>query len=82
MATDAQMREAIAAVYSGRKWKLRVARMDETQVFAVYQDFLRKGKFDKKPNQSPSVRPSRKEKHEERQFKAYTGIQLSFFDEM
>lgn len=80
--TENQMREAIAAMYSGRKWKTKVARMDEQQVFAVYQDFLRRGKFDKKPNQRPSVRPSRKEKHEERQFKQYTGIQLSFFDEL
>ena len=80
--TEAQMREAVASVYSGRKWKLKVARMDEYQLFAVYQSCLRRGKFDKQPNQSPSVRPSKKDKHEEKQFKQYSGIQLSLFDDL
>lgn len=80
--TPNQMREAVAAVYAGRKWKAKVAKMDDQQVFAVYQDFSRRGKFDKKAKQKAPVRPSRKDKHEERQFKQYTGIQLSLFDEL
>lgn len=79
--TEAQMREKIASVYSGRKWKLKVARMDEYQVLAIYQDFSRRGMFNRKPAKSPSVRPSKKDKHEEKQFRQYSGIQLSLFDE-
>ena len=80
--TPEQMRAAIASVYSSKSWQTKVARMGDTQVFAIYQDFLRTGKFDRKPGKKAPLRPSKKEKHQERQFKAYSGIQLSLFDEV
>jgi hypothetical protein len=69
--TDAQMRALVASLYSGRKWKDKVARMDSQQVFAIYQDALRRGRFDKKPAANPPA---------ERKFEPYSGVQLSLFD--
>lgn len=43
-----QMRDAIADVYSGWKWKDRVARMPEDQVMAVYFKFQSRGMFEVK----------------------------------
>lgn len=41
-----QMRGEIALVYSGDKWKSRVARMSENQVMAVYYRLSQTGKLE------------------------------------
>ena len=41
-----QMRTAIAGVYDGIKWKIKVANMAPNQVVAIYNNFLYCGKFD------------------------------------
>ena len=81
-----QMREAIASVYSGRKWKVKVAHMDDGQVLAIYQDFMRKGKFDVERGHKAPVRPKKKEKYkntypERTPYETYSGKQISIFDE-
>lgn len=43
-----QMREAIAKVYEGIRWKARVSKMAENQVIAIYRSFQKSGKFEKK----------------------------------
>lgn len=40
------MREKIADVYNGQKWKDKVAKMEDDQVTAIYLSFLEKGVFD------------------------------------
>jgi len=75
-----QMRAAIAEVYSGNKWKRKVEKMYDDQVIAVYNSFLRSGKFDQKE-------PPRKKKDNQKGtrkqgpfFDAFgEGEQLSFF---
>lgn len=72
-----QMREAISKVYSGRKWKSKVARMDDGQVLAIYQDFMRKGLFDRKPNYKAPLRPKKEASKEIMHYEAYSGVQIS-----
>lgn len=43
------MRECLLKVYPTKKWRVKVNRMSDTQVIAVYHKFLFEGKFDKKP---------------------------------
>ncbi len=77
-----EMRERIAAVYSGHKWKVKVQRMDEGQVIAVFNDFLARGKFDRPANQKVPQRPPKKEKPRARTpYEQYSGKQISIFDE-
>ena len=40
-----QMREEIAKVYAGPKWKDRVSHMPDAQVIAVYYSFKQRGKL-------------------------------------
>lgn len=77
-----QMREAVAQAYSGRKWKTKVARMDDGQILAIYQDFQRKGKFDICHNQKPPLRPEKEKPREINHYEAYSGKQISIFDQM
>lgn len=77
-----QMREAISKVYSGRKWKARVAHMDDGQVLAIYQDFMRKGKFDICRNQKPPIRPKKEKPKQITHYEAYSGEQISIFDQL
>lgn len=73
-----QMREAISQVYSGRKWKARVAHMDDGQVLAIYQDFMRKGKFDICRNHKAPLRPKKeKPQREITHYEAYSGKQIT-----
>lgn len=44
--TVEQMREAIAGVYKGWKWKDKVANMPEDQVMAIYFKFQSSGVLD------------------------------------
>ena len=82
-----QMRAMISGVYNGKKWAAKVAHMPDGQVIAIYQDFLRTGKFEKKGKRP--LRPKKKEKHETVAKTDYVGYsngigsarQLSFFDE-
>jgi len=39
MSTD-QMRNAVATVYAGRKWALKVKVMSDHQVLAIYKRFV------------------------------------------
>lgn len=39
------MRRRISEVYSGLGWKKKVANMPERQVFAIYKQFEKSGKF-------------------------------------
>lgn len=48
-----QMRAAIADVYSGNKWQRKVSKMHDDQVIAVYNNFLRSGKFSQKEKEPP-----------------------------
>lgn len=42
--------------YSSLKWHMRVSRMSNRQVYAIYQNFLRNGYFDdKKKTEEPEV---------------------------
>ena len=41
----AQMRQEIAAIYPGDRWKNRVNGMHERQVVAIYMNFQKTGKF-------------------------------------
>lgn len=76
-----QMRDAISKVYSGRKWKVKVARMDDGQVLAIYQDFMRKGKFDICHNQNAPLRPNKNDKPRQKvSYEAYSGEQIGLFD--
>ena len=40
-----QMREEIAKVYAGPKWKDTVSHMPDAQVIAVYYSFKQRGKL-------------------------------------
>ena len=40
-----QMRSAIKKVYSGKKWKDKVDKMQDYQVAAIYERFLHSGKL-------------------------------------
>lgn len=42
--TDAQMREALKKAYPGRKWKLKVNKMSEHEVVAIYLRFKAQAK--------------------------------------
>lgn len=76
-----QMREAIAGVYRGQKWKTRVARMDDGQVIAVFSDFMARGHFDRPKNQKAPLRPKRVKPREGAHYEQYYGKQMSIFDE-
>ena len=43
----ANMREAIIGAYPGLRWRSRVNAMEDSQVIAIYNDFIRKGVFNK-----------------------------------
>lgn len=43
----ANMREAIIGAYPGLRWRSRVNAMEDNQVIAIYNDFIRKGVFNK-----------------------------------
>jgi hypothetical protein len=76
------MRDAITTVYSGPKWKRKVANMDDNQVIAVYHKFLREGKFDEDYDDEPTYRKEKKTKGSRKEaphFEPYTGEQLSLF---
>lgn len=74
--TTLQMRNLIAGVYNSKSWKDKVAKMSDGQVFAIYNDFLAKGKFNKP--RSAARKPAVKETPKQC---GYT-TQLSFFDEI
>ena len=41
------MRTAIISAYPGLRWESRVNAMEDNQVIAIYNDFIRKGVFNK-----------------------------------
>lgn len=43
-----QMRAELSNVYPSSKWILKVKRMPDAQVIAMYNSFLSRGKFNKK----------------------------------
>lgn len=44
MTTD-EMRNLVASVYPGQKWKDKVMNMSDNQVVAIYWQFVQKGKL-------------------------------------
>lgn len=80
-----QMRDAIAEVYGGNKWKKKVSKMDDNQVIAVYYSFLNSGKFDEKPSKKQPKKRNANEvvkenRRKENAYRAYVGRQLSIDD--
>lgn len=75
-----QMRGLISEVYSGKKWAAKVAHMDDGQVIAIYNDFLKKGKFEKKPGKRP-LRPKKEKPVTTTDYTKYSSRQISIFDE-
>lgn len=51
MPTIEYMRAKIAQCYDGIAWKDKCRRMRDNQVYAVYMNFQRTGKFDKRRNE-------------------------------
>ena len=45
----AQMREALSKVYPSTKWILKCKNMPDAQVIAMFNSFLSRGQFNKKP---------------------------------
>lgn len=43
--TTEQMRQALLKAYSGDRWKQKVIKMSEAQVFAVYTKFKNQNKI-------------------------------------
>lgn len=43
--TNDQMREKVAEAYSGDNWKLKVRRMPDDQIVAIYYRLLKSGKI-------------------------------------
>lgn len=43
-----QMRNALAQIYSGPMWRLRVGGMSNRQVVAIYKSMEREGRLEKK----------------------------------
>ena len=79
------MRDAIAGVYSGNKWKKKVAKMDDNQVIAVYHSFLNSGKFDEKstkkqPKKRNANEVNKENRRKENAYRAYVGKQLTIDD--
>ena len=79
------MRDAIAAVYGGKKWLKKVNKMDDNQVIAVYYSFLNSGKFDEKPSKKKSRERNANEvvkenRRKENAYRDYVGRQLSIDD--
>ena len=67
--TVEKMRAALAEVYSGNIWRLRVSGMEDRQVVAIYKSMQAEGRLKKKspkPKKEPGIRKA---------------VQLSFFDE-
>ena len=57
--TTEQMRARLAEVYPGPKWHLRLAKMDDRQVVAIYKCMQRTGQLKRKKHQKknePGVR--------------------------
>lgn len=49
------MKSAIMSVYPGsRAWQERVIRMPDRQVIAIYNDFMKRGRFEKNNKNSSS----------------------------
>lgn len=61
------MRAAITAVYPGNKWRMRVDRMSDNQVIAIFHSFSRNGLFE---------HPKTGKKEEDPNFR-----QMSLFDD-
>ena len=51
-----QMRDKISKVYDSWRWRERVSRMPDAQVFAVYKNMENRGQFDKKKSKEPKYR--------------------------
>lgn len=62
------MRREISKVYPRAGWKLKVKRMPDAQVMAIYYNFLKNNRFEQKIKQKQEKKPKHK--------------QLTFFDEM
>jgi len=74
-----QMRAAIADVYSGKKWQRKVEKMHDDQVVAVYNNFLRTGKFEQREIEKRDKKKSRESHREVPSFDSWNGEQLSLF---
>lgn len=75
-----QMRNMVAGVYMGKKWAVKVAHMDDGQVIAIYNDFLKKGKFEKKRGKRP-LRSGKEKPVMTTDYTKYSGKQITIFDE-
>ena len=54
--TVKDMRDAVASVYSGPAWRLKVQEMSERQVIAIFKDMVEQGRLNNKGKRL--VRPS------------------------
>lgn len=45
MATLAQMRSEVLAAYPGEKWRARVSKMSDSQIFTLYTKFKALGRI-------------------------------------
>lgn len=50
--TIEMMRSMVSDAYPAESWKNRVKNMKDNQVAAVYFNFLRSGRFEKKPEKT------------------------------
>jgi hypothetical protein len=73
------MRAAISDVYSGKKWQRKVEKMHDDQVVAVYNNFLRTGKFEQREPEKHDKKKSRESHSEVPSFDSWTGEQLTIF---
>lgn len=46
--TTEQMREKLAEAYSGPKWQLRLAQMEDRQIVAIYKCMKQTGQLERK----------------------------------
>lgn len=74
-----QMRAAIAEVYSGNKWKRKVDKMHNDQVIAVYNNFLKSGKFEQREPEKREKKKTRDSRKEGPYFESWSGEQISLF---
>jgi hypothetical protein len=79
--TVKDMRDAVANVYSGPAWRLRVQEMSERQVIAIFKDMIEQGRLNK--NGKRLLRPSAAKKSDNPVLKEQeNSVQMTIWDIM
>ena len=74
-----EMRREISEVYPGEGWKIKVSKMPEDQVIAVYYKFLETQKFLKKTDKNKKVEADKASVQKTGAlFTPYVGTQIKF----